>query len=355
MFDTNYLLTTTQLIEATDVNKKKLFKLKDDIKNKKADASLVKRTILKIYQSDADSLASELPTIGDIVRITIMVGIPTAINPVLGIFSLIADKTIKDAVNAKVIDRYIKNYEKQITQVEKELDKCKDPKRKKYIKEHLDDLKRGLGNLENKKYDLEDRDKGGIYSSLKSANSEIELNDSVNLLEYEFNILTEQQKLILFDESDEYFLSEAFDKTKQLAKNSKYEVTAKTDKMDRWFDKTAKDFRHGFTNNAREDIIQDNFPKISKMIKRAIIIGATWAVNPAIAVIGAMTSWALSKKGKETQRRRILKDLNNELEMIEEKIKDADANSDKKKKYELMRLKQTIQNNRDKIKRTVVL
>lgn len=355
MFSKNYIMSTVQLLEATDTNKKELSKLKDDVKNKKVDGSLIKKTIIKIYQSDADSLANELPSVGDIVRITILVGIPAAINPVLGIFTLIADKTIKDAINSKVINRYIKNYEKQIEKAEKKIEECEDPKRKIYMKEHLSDLKTGLRNLESKKYDLEDNDKAYAYNSLKAMNDKMELNDSVNLLEYELSLLTEEQELILFDDTKYNYLSEAFDKTKQNMKNTKYEVDRKTEKMDRWFDNMAKDIRHGFTNNARDDIIEDNFPKISKMVKRAIILGFTWAVNPAIAVIGAMTAWALSKKGKETQRKRILKDLNNELEMIEEKLKDADANSDKKKKYELMRLKQAVQNNRDKIKRTVVL
>lgn len=353
MFDEKYLLSTSQLLSESDNGKKSLFELKEKVKSKKADASLVKRTIVKMYQTDIDSLAAELPTVGEIIRLTILVGIPTAINPILGIFSLIADRTIKDNVNAKVIDKYIRNYEKQIEKCEKEIEKCKDPVKKKYLHEHQSDLKNGLSNLENKKYDLEDKDAGAIHSSLSSVN-ESQLNDSINLLEYEYSLLTEEQKLILFDESDEY-LNEAFDKTKQKIRNVKYSVNNKIQKMDGWFNKTLKDIRFGITNSAKEDIIEQNVPKMSKMVKRAMVLGVAWAINPAMAAIAAVTTWSLSKKGKETQRQRILRDLNNELEMVEEKIKDADANSDKNKKYELMRLRQSIQNNRDKIKRTIVV
>lgn len=353
MFDEKYLLSTSQLLHESDIGKKTLSELKDKVKNKKADGSLVKRTIVKMYQTDIDSLASELPTVGEIIRLTILVGIPTAINPILGIFTLIADRTIKDNVNVKVIDKYIRNYEKQIAKSEKEIEKCKDPTKKKYLKEHHNDLKNGLSNLENKKYDLEDKDVGGIHSALSTTNDE-QLNDSMNLLEHEYSLLSEEQKLILFDDSDIY-LNEAFDKTKQKVRNVKHVVNGKIEKMDGWFNKTLKDIRFGITNSAKEDIIEQNVPKMSKMVKRAMVLGTAWAINPAMAAIGAVTAWTLSKKGKETQRQRILRDLNNELEMVEEKIKDADANSDKNKKYELMRLRQSIQNNRDKIKRTIVV
>lgn len=356
MFDNKYLLSTTELLnEDTKKANKLLDGIREKIKLKTVKGSDLKNVVTKMYQSDANSLANEVMSIGELTRLIILVGLPTAISPVIGLFAFIADRAIKDNANAKVIDKYIKQYEKEIEKTEKAIDKCKDSKRKKYLEEYLADTKRGLNNLESKKYELDDKDKGIVYSKLKSVNDEMELNDAVNLMEMYYNTLTKEQKILLFDKSidEKYLISEAFDKTKQVVKNTKHDIDAKADKMDRWFNKTARDIRFGFTNNARDDIIEQNIPKASKLIKRAIILGVTWAINPAIAVIGAMTTLALSKKGKETQRKRILRELNSELEIIEEKIKDADANSDKKKKYELMRLKQSILNNRDKIKRTV--
>lgn len=353
VFNKNYLMTTSELLESSDTSKKEINDLKEKIKGKKVDGSTIKDTLLKIYRSDAYDLANEVPSIGEIVRLTILVGIPTAINPLLGLFSFIADRTIKDAANSKVISRYIKSYEKQIEHTEKEIKSCKDKDKKKYLEDHLDDLKRGLGNLESKKYELDDKENGAAYKKLKDIN-EKEVNEAVNLMELEYLILTQEQKLILFDDSN-IFLNEALDNVKQSVNAKLHDAGAKVEQMDNWFNKTARDIKIGFTNNARDDIIEDNIPKFSKMVKRAIVLGFTWAVSPAIAVIGAATAFALSKKGKESQRQMILRDLNNELEMVEEKIKDADSNSDKEKKYQLMRLKQTLQNNRDKIQRRVVV
>jgi hypothetical protein len=353
VFNNNYLMTTTELLESSDTNKKQLDDLKEKIRDKKVDGSVIKETLLKIYKSDARDLANEVPSIGEIIRLTIFVGIPTAINPLFGLFSYIADRTIKDAANAKVIYKYIKSYEKQIATAEKEIKSCKDKDKKKQLEDHLDDLKRGLGNLESKKYELDDKENGAVYKKLKDVN-EKEVSEAVNLIEMEYLILTQEQKLILFDDSDE-FLSEALDGAKQAVDAKLHDAGAKVEQMDNWFNKAARDIKLGFTNDAKDDIIEDNIPKFSKMVKRAIILGFTWAVNPAIAVITAAAAFALSKKGKESQRQMILRDLNNELEMVEEKIKDADSNSEKEKKYQLMRLRQTIQSNRDKIQRRVVV
>lgn len=355
MFSESYLLSTSQLLEEANIFSKKLASIKGEIKDKKCKYLNMKSIVDGIYKSDPYNLANEVPDIGEIVRLVILVGVPFAINPLLGIFSYIADRAIKDAVNVKYIDKYIKKFDKEIAKAEKAVERCKNKDQKRYLEEHLSDLQRAKRNLESKKYELEDDERGAIYNAFKSKNDEMGLNEAVNIMLMEYSMLTDEQKLALLDESSE-FLSEAIkDNIKQKAKNIKYEIKAKANKMDRWFQDMANDIKHGFTNSAREDIIEQNIPKFSKMVKRAIIIGATWAVNPAIAVIGAVTAWCLSKKGKETQRQRILRELNNELELVEEKIKDADANSDKKQKYELMRLRQTIQNNRDKIRRAVVV
>lgn len=353
MFDSNYLLSTSELLESSQVEKKEINNLKEQIKEKKTNTNNIKDTLLKIYRSDANSLATELPSIGEIIRLTITVGLPMSINPLFGIFTLIADRTIKDVADSKVISRYIKSYEHQIQTTEKEISKCKDKQQKKELQDHLNDLKHGLGNLESKKYELQDKEKGYAYSKTKEM-SEKEINEAVNLMELEYMRLTETQKLLLLDDS--IIVNESvIDKAKSELNAKAHDANAKVDEMDNWFAKTARTIKIGFTNNARDDVIEDNIPKFSKLVKRAIVLGAGWAVNPAIAVIGAVVAFGLSKKGKESQRKMILRDLNNELEMVEEKLKDADSNQDKDKKYELMRLKQTIQNSRDKIQRRVLV
>ena len=88
----------------------------------------------------------------------------------------------------------------------------------------------------------------------------------------------------------------------------------------------------------------------SKLIRRAISLGVSFAISPALAAINFITHYAISKRCKEQERKRILLELNRELEIVEEKIKDADSNGDKDKKYNLMRIRQKLQIDRDRIK-----
>ena len=349
-FDESYIKTTGELLnENVFSDKVALSNIISEIKkgNHRA-ANGLKNVIYKIYQDSPEALASDLPSISEIIRLTILVGIPAAINPLLGLFTFIADNVIKDKANAKVVDKYIKKYEKEIEKLNVKIFNCKNKTTKKYLQEELNSLENGLSNLENYKSKLEDLDNTLVLKKMKEINND-NISESVNLLINEYFALNEEHRIILF--SDEEFLSEGvIDKAKVI----KHDVNKKVESMDKWFQDTARTLKYGFQNNKRNEIIEgDFFPKMSKVVKRAIVLGATWAINPAIAVIGAATAFVLSKKGTETQRKKIMRELNNELQLIEEKIKDADSNNDKKQKYELMRLKQKLENNRDKIKRYI--
>lgn len=349
IFDESYLKSNNDLLsESVFKDKKDLNNIKSEVK--KGNFSILKSfksVIEKIYRDSPETLASDLPSIGEIIRLVIVVGVPAMVNPLISIFTLIVDRLLKDKANEKVINKYISKYEKEIDKFQRKIDTCTDRKKKKDYEEALNSLQNGLNNLE------EYRDKLEAPVSKIITESDEELEDAVNLMISQYSLLSEEQKIILYD--DEFIISEGvIDNVKNGIKVVKHDVGKKIDAMDKWFQDTAKNIKYGIQNNKRNDIIENNFiPKLSKLIKRAIILGATWAINPAIATLGAVTAFILSKKGTATQRKRILKDINNELELVKEKIKDADSNNDKKEKYQLIRLRQKLENNRDKIKRFI--
>lgn len=350
MFDDSYLLPIDKLVESVQKDKSILDNIKKSIDgNNKNLANMIKNGITKIYKDSPEVLASDVPSVGHIVRTGLLVGTSVAIHPLLGIFTLIADMVIKDNVDSKCIDKYISKYESEINKVNRQIDKTKDTKKKEVLQKHLEDLENGLSNLESKRDDLKDEDKGLIVTKMKEINNEsVIYEEALRIFRENTYHLNEEQFNYLINEENDYILDEA-----KFITNIKKAVTRKEKKMDKWFNDTAKEIKYKLNNGKREEIVEGAFPKVSKLVKRAILLGATWAINPAISAITAITMIAISKAGTESERKKLLTELGHELEMVEEKIKDADSNGDKEKKYELMRLKQKLQTNRDKVKRYI--
>lgn len=66
-----------------------------------------------------------------------------------------------------------------------------------------------------------------------------------------------------------------------------------------------------------------------------------------------MTTFVISKRAKEFERKKLLSELKRELEIVDEKIKDADGSGDREKKYQLMRVKHKLETDIDRIKRYI--
>ena len=89
------------------------------------------------------------------------------------------------------------------------------------------------------------------------------------------------------------------------------------------------------------------------MISKAAGIGLAWAISPTLAAITFAVNFVLYKKKDVKERILLLRTLKREREIVEEKIKDADSLSDRKQKYELMRLKSKLDTDIDKIKKFI--
>ena len=111
---------------------------------------------------------------------------------------------------------------------------------------------------------------------------------------------------------------------------------------------------------AREKIIEGRpAVKISRFIRNGImaLAGATGAatlLGPAaaavIVAIGLYCKKNLTKKTEEREKKRILLDLETNLKITREKIEDAKAENDRKKKYQLMRIEATLEKEITRIK-----
>lgn len=111
---------------------------------------------------------------------------------------------------------------------------------------------------------------------------------------------------------------------------------------------------------AREKIVEGRpAVKISRFIRNGImaLAGATGAatlLGPAaaavIVAIGLYCKKNLTKKTEEREKKRILLELETNLKITREKIEDAKAENDRKKKYQLMRIEATLEKEITRIK-----
>lgn len=321
--------------------------LKSALRNNKITGSKLKDKLIRFLAHSPESLASDIPTVMDVISFAITVIAPSALHPLIGLFSLVATRIIRDAADAKVIGKYISTYNLQISNVEKKIENA-DSNTKEFWKSIKKDLETGRDNMMNKKEDLRNLDPTGSSEFLSSIDTDESA--SLILLETTLNLSMLQKAEFWNDSFEDNMIDESVKDVKMKVKQVKKSISSKEQKMDKWFDDTLKDIRNNLRNEKRSMIVQNDFPKLSKLIKRAIVLGTGFAINPAIAAIGLMTTFVLSKKSTHDEKKKLLLELNRELEITNEKIRDADSNGDKKEKYELMRLKHKIETNIDKIK-----
>lgn len=111
---------------------------------------------------------------------------------------------------------------------------------------------------------------------------------------------------------------------------------------------------------AREKIVEGRPQvKISRFIRNGILAlaassGAVALFGPAtgaiITAIGIKCRKNLKKNTEKREKKRILLELETDLKLTREKIEDAKAENDKKKKYQLMRIESTLEKEITRIK-----
>lgn len=90
--------------------------------------------------------------------------------------------------------------------------------------------------------------------------------------------------------------------------------------------------------------------KLYRIIRNAALIGTGFAVAPALTAIGILVQTIRRKGLDERARAKLVHELEAELRIVKEKVKDADSKGDDKKKYQLMRIENRIESDLQRVK-----
>ncbi len=90
--------------------------------------------------------------------------------------------------------------------------------------------------------------------------------------------------------------------------------------------------------------------RVFKVLRTAVVSGSIALFSPAAAAIHLIVTIALDKRTDRRIKDALISDLEHELRVIQEKIRDADSSGDKKAKYQLMRLESKLEKEIARIK-----
>lgn len=198
------------------------------------------------------------------------------------------------------------------------------------------------------------------------------LNENINKLREDTNVYATSNNLsgircylaclnemVNMNASEDYIMEMNFSSTLKLAVDRLKKTATKLKDKDKQISNSidvsvnnvSKGMETALMNDNREAVIKGRIlPSASKCIKLACALGATWAINPAVAVIGAIGGFACSKKLRAKERQLILDDIEIELKMCDRYIKQAEDENDLKKVRELEIIQRNLQRQQQRIK-----
>lgn len=115
--------------------------------------------------------------------------------------------------------------------------------------------------------------------------------------------------------------------------------------LDNIVNSTMNEFRNAAKSDKRDEIIEgDNYRiKLTRVITKCIAYGALGVfVHPAVAAIAFLGKMAYDSHVDAKERGKIINDMHQELAIVKEKIRDADAKGDHENKYKLMRIENKL-------------
>ena len=120
----------------------------------------------------------------------------------------------------------------------------------------------------------------------------------------------------------------------------------KSEKAERAFDelvsKKVREIRANRRNRRHSELVGETL-RINEKIKRLMKAGGLSIIHPAIGIIYWIISVVIDKKTAASDRAVLIQQIEDELEIIEEKISIAERNGDDKGKIELMRIRQRLE------------
>lgn len=146
-------------------------------------------------------------------------------------------------------------------------------------------------------------------------------------------------------------------KISNASRKVKASVKKALDPMEKFIENTMTKAKKADSEERRNIILRGGVvPKITRWLKRAIPIAAGLVVGKAIPVAAVLSAiaflgWIATDKALDhREKAKILKELDDEIEIVNEKIEDARGDSNKQKKYELMRIRNKLNRTRDNVK-----
>jgi hypothetical protein len=122
------------------------------------------------------------------------------------------------------------------------------------------------------------------------------------------------------------------------------------DKVDSQMSKAVEWGKKLLIGDVKTEIIEGKKFSAMSLLKSALASAALFSVNWMAALIAIAVKYALKKSVTMSERKKIILELEGELEMIDEKIEDAKSDGDREAKYSMMRTRTELKNALDKIK-----
>ena len=126
------------------------------------------------------------------------------------------------------------------------------------------------------------------------------------------------------------------------------------DPMETFIADTINKIKKADQNERRNIIIKGGVaPKVMRWLKRGIglvVVGSLGSTGAIISGIGLLAMIASDAHCDQKERVKILRELEDELDIVNEKIEDSRGDENKQKKYELMRIQKKLKTDIDRIK-----
>ena len=121
------------------------------------------------------------------------------------------------------------------------------------------------------------------------------------------------------------------------------------EKVDSQITKALVGLKNVTTGDVRTEIIEGKKFSAIGLLKKLLGTVALFSFGKIKAVIFLVVRYALKKKTTQSERRKIILELETEIEMITEKIEDARGDGNREAKYSMMRTKKELENAKKRI------
>lgn len=216
------------------------------------------------------------------------------------------------------------------------------------------------------------RDIAGVMRQMKESNNDIDsefdalgktASDMIGSLwgndDFEYNDIRDKEEELTDEDAPITFIAsvtEAVHKDSPKMNNAERNIYKAyrsykdaEEKVDSQITKALNGMKRVLTGDVRSEIIEGKKFSAIGLLKQLLGTAALFSFGKIKGVIALVVAYALKKKTTVSERRKILMELDTEIEMITEKIEDARGDGNRKAKYSMMRTKKELENAKKRI------